>query len=302
MHLADFCEVYAQNRLGISDGYVEQLRTAIRTLDRWAGRPVDTANLSAGLLTSFLVAYARQVSPATVNSKRCSLLTLWEAAASSGLCQAVERRSVPKAAEHKRIPEAWTVDQIERLVSECRGLRGYLGGIPRRRWWPSLVLAVWDTGARISALLSSRIVDLDLADRRLLIRAEAQKSRADQLFWLSDSTVASIAGHYSTARELVWPWPCCRRTLWESFRRIVEAAGLTSSRRGMDLFHKLRRSNLSYTAMVDPELARQQPGHTSVQTTQRHYIDPRIARQRSAVDVLPKLHIAEERQRMLPGF
>lgn len=40
-------------------------------------------------------------------------------------------------------------------------------------------------------------------------------------------------------------------------------------------------------AAVDPAIAQRQAGHSDYRTTQRHYIDPRIARGRCAADILP---------------
>ena len=56
-------------------------------------------------------------------------------------------------------------------------------------------------------------------------------------------------------RELIWPWPHCRRYLSTMTRHIVESAGLSADKRGMSLFHKIRRTCISYCAAVSPALA-----------------------------------------------
>ncbi len=118
----------------------------------------------------------------------------------------------------------------------------------------------------------------------------------DRYYPLGDQATAAIAGHFCPHRDQVFPWPYTRRQLYYKFRRIVTSAGL-KSRKSMGLFHQLRRSNLSYTAACGGiELAQQQAGHASPATTRASYIDPRIAKQRSAVDVLPELNLSGDKQ------
>lgn len=275
-----------QTRLDLSESYQGQLLTAVRRLEHFARRRLRPADFSAELVAGFLTEYLRTHSPATVNSKRGALLRLWSHAHRQGLCRPPQE--IPKACEIRRIPTAWTVTEVERLLAECRKQPGTIAATPARFFWPSLVLAVYDTGARIGALRSAHTADFDAGERRLLIRGEHVKSRTDCVYWLSDQTTAAIAAIVPTCNGRLWDWPHHRRWLWNRFRRIVEAAGLQADKRGMSLFHKLRRTTLSYCAAVDLDLARQQAGHASAATTLRHYVDPRIASRRSAVDVLPR--------------
>lgn len=294
--LLTFCkDVYLPTRLGMAKTSAEQLLIAARLFDRWS-RSVPLAHLDELLVVRWLSVYSRGVAPRTVNSKRTSILTLWDAAAEAGLCRAPNRKRIPRAKELRRIPWAWTTTEIERLVSVCRSVRGTLGTIPARSWWPSIVLSIWTTGMRIGSLMSIATSDLNLAERYAIVRAEHDKSGIDRYYALGDQAIAAIAGHLCPHRELVFPWPYGRRQLFYKFRRIVTAAGL-KSRKTMGLFHQLRRSNLSYTAAGGGiALAQQQAGHASPATTVRSYLDPRIAQQKSAVDVLPELHLSGDRQ------
>jgi len=291
--LVEFLPEYHGSQLHLSNGARQQYLCAVRAFEAAMGR-VTVSNLSEKLVVRWLSSYSDKVSPRTVNSKRQAILTLWDAAARDGLCRAPDRRQVPKAREYRRLPVAWTVTEIERLICVARTVRGELGPVPKRLWWPSMILAVWNTGARISAMLSARSVDCNLAERYLRLRAETDKSGCDRFFQLTDQTIAAVAGHYDPAREHVWPWPLCKRQLWHQFRRIVSAAGLTSEA-SMGLFHQLRRSSLSYTAANGGlDMARQHAGHASASTTLASYIDPRIVEQRTAADVLPPLKIDDD--------
>jgi len=266
----------------------EQLALACRSLDLFLGRPALLSDLTAATLAAFLHAYLAHHAASTTNSKRRAILTLARWASKRGLACQNCPADVPTAREPRRIPLAWTVDEIERLVAAARGWPGCVGTIPARLFWPSLFLATYDTGCRIGALRSARSVDLSMANRSLVIQPEATKTNVGCCYWLHDQTIAAIAGHYDLARELVWPWPHCRRLFWTATRRIVEKAGLVADRRGMSLYHKIRRTCISYCATVDLALAQQQAGHSDARLTARCYIDPRIARRQSAVDVLPR--------------
>lgn len=289
--LLTFCtEAYLPTRLGMAKTSSEQLKIAARIYN------VSLRELDELDLARRLVAYSKDHAPSTVNSKRRMILTLWAAAADVDLCRPPSRKRVPRAKEPRRLPWAWTTTELERLVSVCRSVRGTLGNIPSRTWWPSVVLTIYYTGMRISSLLSIATEDLSLAERYAIVRAEADKSNMDRFYALGDSATASIAGHFCPHRERAFPWPYGRRQLFYRFRTIVTAAGL-KSRKTMGLFHQLRRSNLSYTAACGGiELAQRQAGHASPATTVRHYIDPRIAKQKSAVDVLPELDLSSDKQ------
>lgn len=278
---------------GLSAEAEKQLAVCARALDRFMGRPATCADLSEELIGRFLADYAAggRATP-TVNSKRRGLLALWRAAADLDLCPAPNGRKIAKRREPVRIPEAWTLAEVERLVAECRRQDGFIGTTQARYWWPALTLTVYATGCRISAMLATVTADVSLGERWLIVRAEASKTNTDQLYWLSDQAVAAIAAIHDQQRELLWAWPFSMTHLWRRFRRIVETAGLHASKKRHDLFHKLRRTTLSYTALGGGmELARRQAGHSDCRITQKHYIDPRILADRSAADVLPVLRV-----------
>jgi integrase len=273
---------------------------AVRLFDRHVGRPVLVAELTESMLVDFLAEYSRRVSPATVNAKRRSLLALWTQAARDGLIPAPDRLRVPKARELRRIPEAWTVEEVSRLVATAMSMKGLVGRVDKSVWWPSLLRSLWETSSRVSAMLSVRPLDCHLDERYLLVRAEHTKQGIDQVYWITSDCADAVSRVYNPHVAHVWEWPFTSRHFYQSLRQIVEAAGLKADKRlAMQLSHKLRRSNLSYTAKNGGiQLAQMQAGHSSPQMTIRHYIDPRIARQQSAVDVLPKLILPDEQRRL----
>lgn len=287
--------VYIPSRSDLSASGIYQFEVAIRRFQAWTGHPIGIAELTDEMLCNFLAARQQAGrSAATINSNRSKLLSLWNCAWRKRL-HPEQPRDVPRRREPQRTPQAWTDEEVSRLVDYTFRLNGTIDGLQRRYYWSSLILVIWNTAARVGAVRGVTPDRCDLSGGFIHLRAEEQKQNADQLFRLSESTVKTIRRIYDTSRPLIWPWPYCHRQFWVHFRRLVERAGLTAGKTH-DLFHKLRRSSLSYVAAHDLELARQQAGHSTSRLTLRSYIDPRIAHQRSGVDVLPKLRLSDDRQ------
>jgi len=274
--------IYLAARPWLRPGTREQYAIATRSLDAFSG-DVAVADWTVDLLNRWLGSLSGTA--ATINSKRRPVCTLWRHCDRRAPIDEVVVRPEPK-----RAPTAWTVDEIGRIRDVCRGQQGKVAGLPAADWWESLLLAVYDTGVRINAMLSLAAADCDLTEGWVLIRAEAQKVAADSVCGISAETVEAIMRHYDVDRPLIWPWPWHHNTLWARFRRIVEAAQVPCPRsKGFGLFHRLRRTTLSYCWAVDPGLAQRQADHSSQAVTKRHYVDPRLVinTARSAADVLP---------------
>ena len=283
-------DIYLPLHPGISAGYRVQLETTVRLIERWHGGPLRITDLSESLLRRFLAAYSEDRSPVTVNAKRRQLLTLCRVARQEGLLRKVPE-GVSRLREPRRMPDAWTVEQVSGLIRYCRTLSGRVDGTAKGPYWSSLFSTAYWTGCRATALRLTQTSDCDLERAWLLVRAETQKTDVDQLYQLSDQAVAELRLHFDGRRRLIWPWPHHSRTFTLHCREIMEGAGLRPSRRGMGLMQKLRRTAVTYAACESLELARLLAGHSSAQLTQKHYIDQRIARVPSPADVLPKLDI-----------
>jgi len=202
----------------------------------------------------------------------------------------VLRGQVPKTMklkEPRRLPEAWSVDQVQLILAEALRKPGLIGELPANRWWYSLLLTLYYCGGRVGAVLATEPIDLSLTERTIILRAAAQKQRADQLLHLPDQVIAAVAPIYSLRRRGVWPWPHCRRHLFTQFRKLLDRAGVPCGQGRGGLFHKLRRTHASYMAAGGGN-ASWSLGHSSPTITRDHYLDPRIVG-RAQVDLLPSV-------------
>jgi len=273
----------------LADGSARQLAVAANLLT------CPLVNLTERQLAERLQQHARTHSPATTNSRRRALLTLWRAAADDGLTCPPRARLIPKQPEPRRAPVAWRSSEVSRLLLASEAAGGSpLDGVPRPVFWKALILTVYDTAGRIGAVLATETADCNLDEAWIVLRAETQKDRTEQWLPLSGQTVESLRLLYDPRRAKLFPWPYTDVHLWRQFRGIVESAGLTASRTRKDLFHKLRRTSLSYTARESVELACRKAGHCRPELTIRHYLDPRIVESdggdsRRALAALPRL-------------
>ena len=232
-----------------------------------------------------------QVAAKTIQRERVTLLTIWRFAYEEDLVDEFPKR-IPKITLTRKIPKAWKLEEFEQILIAISKLRGEMRetGILRSVWWTSLVLSLYWTGARIGALLQVRTEDVSLDDRQLILRADSAKTGEPQMLCLHQQAAEAIAKHYDLTRELVWPYPFHRRQIYEQLKAILKTAGLPNDRYRM--FHAFRKTcfSLAY-AHGSAEIARAQRGHRTDMS--RHYLDPRVANQRQAADVLPVPTLAQ---------
>jgi len=286
--LSYFETVYLPQRLlGHSVGTVAEYRTALLHWARFPGY-VPLGEITSVAFASFLAWRLTKSSAATVNKLRRHLLAIIRFAAKQGLCQVPD---VPAIPEYPKLPEAWTLTELERVVVAARQQPGNVGEIPARFWFPSLILCQYSTGFRIGALLAAESRNLSIPGRYLVTEARTQKHRLPECRPLSDQAVAAVAAIYPDRRQLVWPWPLTRRTFFRHFRSICKAAGVRHGQGCGGLTHKIRRTSGTMVVMNGGLIdAQQHLGHSSAAVTRDYYVDPRIARG-GHLDKLPPLSL-----------
>lgn len=218
--LAEYVATYALYR-DVRAGTVRQYELAVAALDRWAGRRVTVAELTPELVSRWLRDYAAEVSPATAASKRSQVLVLWRSAADDGLVAAPTRRVRP-VKQLPRATEAWTREEVERLLVACRDLpRRHRCGLTRAAWWDLAIRIAWDTGLRWSDQMA---VPAEVA-RRGRFTVVQSKTRRPVSCSLSDSTVAVLEDTLRACpRAIATPWPATQEAFLQQFRRLVAAA------------------------------------------------------------------------------
>lgn len=284
MLLADYVQKhYLAERPGLSPDYERLLAKTVSRLENHAGTRLGLADVDRGLVASFVQrGIDAGLRPATVNGWARMLRTLLSSAFDDGLLGQPPRK-LRKLKENLAPPEAWNFDECVLLFREIWATPGWIEGFRAADFWSSLVATVYWTACRIGALVRCEWPDYRPGEGLLVRR---QKNGNQQWYPLPESACKLIETLWREDPGRIWPWPYHRNTLWKHFRPIVERAGIPCPRTGRQLFYRLRRTNISYCAAEDPAIAQRQADHADWRTTRDHYVDPRIARERSAADVL----------------
>jgi len=276
--------MYLPSRVEVSRGYAENLHICAKKFSAHLGRDAMLSDLTEQTICDYLSAYRKQWSARSTNNQRTSLVTFALAAWDYGLIPAPLRtRRIRKLKVHSEPPVAWTVDEMRQLLYTVMAAPGNVGDIPAGAWWKALVLTIYWTGCRVMAVLG--------AESRCYrpghgITIVAQKNKRPQWYPLPRSCMACIDALAPMMREHVFPWPKYPKKIYEDFRKLVDASGLDAPKGRLNLFHKIRRTNISYCAAADPAIAQRQAGHADYRTTMSSYVDPTIAGFCSAADVL----------------
>jgi integrase len=310
MRLIDlFHDYYRPLRLrGRSPATTKLYGCCIRAYGRYLDRDPTVADLDELLLAKYLEHRAGQVAALTAEKERTQLVAL------AGL--AFERRlieikpTVPPAPIPDRVPVAWTLDELRRLLAAAADPATFVSrnGRPplfrrpgaaapqvaddhrwRARFFKAIVPTLWESGERVGAMLEVEIADYQRP--HLLVRGEARKGRKrDRLYRLTAGTCGQIDELLDGRTDgLVFDWGLTRTYLWREFGRVVRAAGLDGRRVS---FHQIRRSAASHYAAAGGDPC-QMLDHSSPRITARWYLDPRVAdRSARPCDILPPISAA----------
>jgi integrase len=303
-----FHKLYRPLRLrGKSARTTELYQCMMRSFGRWLGRDPVVADLDDLVVSRYLEARATQVAPLTAERERIQLCALARLLA--------ERRviefplTVPPGRLPERVPEAWSLEDMARLLAAAGDPATYRNRSGRPRIFPLPALAkpaataesavelarmfsallpvLWESGERIGAVMEARVEDY----RRphLLLRAEARKgSKRDRVYQLSAATCDRLDALIVPGLERIFPWLSSKSTLWNQLRKIMAAAGLRGDRKRIG-FHQIRRSACTHYAAAggDP---RWFLDHENLRTTTRWYLDPRYVENHAPpCDVLPTI-------------
>jgi integrase len=177
-------------------------------------------------------------------------------------------------------------NELSRLLESCRRQSGTIAGISAADWWVGLHYVIYDTGERITAVRSLRLIDVDLVDGWVTFPAAVRKGgKRARVQRLHSQTIDHLARTVSPSRTLLFPWDRCEAMLYYRYKQILRSAGLPADHRSK--FHRMRRTVASYFKRHGGD-ATELLGHSSRKVTEA-YLDPRIVQQTQAVDLLPRI-------------
>lgn len=282
MTLTTFLEAqYAPLRM-VREENRKQFAIQIRHFERHLGRASTLADLTDAAVSRFLVAFAKGRSIPTVNKARTHLLALWRFAARKRFV--ADFPDVMKLVEPRRIPQAWTLPQLQALFAATTQMIGQYGPVPAPQWWAAFLRVLFDTGERAGAALAIEWDWLDLQTGRLVIPAEYRKGRSkDAEHWLRPATLAMVKALPRKGRQ-VFPFPLERSSYFLHFAKLLKRAGLPFGRKHKS--QKMRRCFASYLEAAGGN-ATEGLLHSDRGVTEKFYLDPQIVGKKPASRLLP---------------
>lgn len=278
MPLREVLDIYAPVK-GICDRTLTLYGFTLRAFGEYLGecegsgyRDPTTADLEQLTVAKFLAWRLRNRAAATASKDRAQLRALWAWAWDEQIAGVSKGPSIRRINVPERIPEAWLTEEMRRLVESAAMEPGTIEGIPAGEWWRVLLLVAYESGERITSLLSLRFADAK--GGLVIFRADARKGqRRDIARPLSPETAMAIDSIALPQRDLVFPWPRAVSTLYHYLGRILTRAGLPTDRRCK--FHRIRKTSASYYEAGGGD-AQVLLDHSSPTLKRKHYLDPRI--------------------------
>jgi integrase len=247
------------------------------------------SDLTDDTITAYF-AYLRkeELAAATIAKEYAQLTAIWRFACQRhkvGLYPTVAKPNVPR-----NEPQSWLREDLERLFKAIYSLDGWIGEVREPAWWLALHFVIWNTGERITALLSVKWSDIDLDGGWITIRAEYRKGKSrGKVHRLAPYTIEALRAIQLPERELVFEWHKSPKYLWQAYGEILKKAGLPNDR--YSKFHRLRRTVATQYELLGGN-ATNLLGHSDRKTTVEHYLDRRVVVEPQAIDLLTRPDVA----------
>jgi integrase len=288
MRLDDFLtQIYVPLKLrGRSQESIRLLRHAITQFSRWLGRPAVLEDCDDLVVSQFLAKRGEKLAPESVARERSGLLAIWNLAQARGMVRL--RPCVSTELVPERTPRALTEEELARLFAVAERSTGWVGPVPAKVFFPTLIAVLFYSGERITATLS---IARDRYRRPWLIvpphtRKGKKRERIYELPpWVCDMLDEMLSYHRA---ERVFFWGATMTALRKRWKTLTRRAGLGE---GRDVqFHVLRRSTASHLDAAGGD-ATAYMGHSSDTVTRRSYLDVRItgAKKPKAWELLPTI-------------
>jgi len=214
------------------------------------------------------------VSPATVNKELRHLKAAFRKARKWKMIPEVP--DIEMERELERIPEYASPEDFAALYEACDTMNRPKGlACEPSEWWRGLLTFAYMTGWRISEILSLRREDVDLEASVAFVEANHTKGKRDARIDLHPVVVAHVRPLVSF-EPLVFTWPHYTRALWEDFKALKEAAGVTFS----GAFHRLRFGFATVNrGQYDPKVLQRLMRHKAFSTTLKYInVETEVAR------------------------
>ena len=280
-----FRDYYRPLRLrGRSENTFRLYANTIKQFEKFLGRTSSLDDFNDLIVSRYLDHRAEKRSRYTAEKERTQLLAMWRCAADRRLVEF--RPTIPASPMPTRIPTAWSVDQLRKLLAAAKVSTGNIGCVPARVFWPALIQVLWQSAERIGAIMA--VKKSDYVRPRILVRAEYRKGgKRDKLYTFTEPVCDLLDILAKSGQgEHLFAWTKSKEYMWPVFGELVERAGIPGGKRAK--FHQLRRSAATHYAAGGGD-AVSLLDHSSPRIT-KAYLDPRyVDTGPQPCDVLPSI-------------
>lgn len=240
--------------------------------------------VSSKVCRSFLAERSKTVGHATMSAEKGLLSKIWTEARLDGTVQVNPWSAVPIPGKKSEDPPPyWTRDELDRLVSGCRG------------WLRDLVIVGANTGLRISAMLGLEWRNVNFERSVVLVRHAHSKSGRWYEVPISATANEVLARRWNAraGNPLVFPGPRTGRRMrtkapYDRLQKLVQKLGLPDYGH---YNHILRHTFATHAVMQGVPLLYVSAwlGHHSIKMTERyaHVIPSESHRQMERFDLPP---------------
>jgi integrase len=232
----------------------------------------------------------RPVSPASVAKDSAHFRTMWTWCAKKRLKKSdgteVEFPDYQRPRVPKPRPRAYTAEDLTKLLVYAKRRRGLVAGVPAAWYWMTKLLAMYQTGERIGAVLELRWGEVDLDRCTLTFLAHTRKGHRETITRPISARLATLMAPQKRPPDArVWPWLDDRKhlSMYASLKVLCRTAGVD-----YQAFHSIRKSTASYLKRAGIS-AREQLGHSSEEMAELHYYDEEIVGRANHLDLLPDI-------------
>ena len=230
------------------------------------------------------------ISPASLAKDSAHLRSLWTWLARKRWKKAngelLEFPDYARPRVPKPVPKAYTAEDLAKLIEYAKRRKGLVAGKPACWYWTTKLMAMFQTGERIGAILQLRWSEVDLERCTLTFLAATRKGHRETITRPITPRLAKLLGNEKCPPEArVWAWLDDRQMLscYASLRVLCQTAGVPYKP-----FHSIRKSTASYIKRAGKS-AKEQLGHSSEEMAENHYYDERITGRESMLDYLPDI-------------
>ncbi len=261
-----YAEYYIKAKM-ISRSYAEVIEAVVGLFVRWLEDDPPITQIPDVMIVDWLDAQReRGLAVPTLVSYRRVFFSLRKFAADRGIAP---HPKLPTIRLPRPNPQAWTLEQMNRVLAVSLQLRGWVphSRLSRRLWWSSLVSAAYDTGLRQGDLMSWKWSDISPDGFVMLVQSKTGEPIKRQIRPLT----CDLLRHFhreEPARLTIWPRTFHRRWLSRDFKRVLRRAGVPGS------FKTIRRTSATWVEVKQPGCATRHLGHLSPGMA-RYYIDRR---------------------------